>query len=84
VPPGVCSQLHIFADVDAFRCSSPALRRGDLNYQGVAEIVAKQGFVTNSVARMSGAKLKSGKLSLTFRVGGTIDSSRFLRGKNVA
>jgi hypothetical protein len=50
----------------------------------VAEIVAKQGFVTNSVARMSGAKLKSGKLSLTFRVGGTIDSSRFLRGKNVA
>src|SRR5712692_7294831 len=28
---------------------------GDLNYQGVAEIDAKQGFVTNIRARLSGA-----------------------------
>ena len=55
---------------------------GDLDYHGVAEIVAKQGFVTKIVARISGAKLKNGRLSFPFRVGGTIDSPRFFRGKN--
>jgi hypothetical protein len=55
---------------------------GDLGYHVVAEIVAKQGFVTNIMARMSGAKLKKGKLSFPFPVGGTIDSARFVRGKN--
>jgi len=52
-----------------------------MNYQGVAEIVVKQGFVTNIMARMSGAKFKNGKLSFPFRVGGTIDSPIFSRGK---
>ncbi|HET7442915.1 MAG TPA: AsmA-like C-terminal region-containing protein, partial [Terriglobales bacterium] len=53
----------------------------DLNYQGVAEILAKQGFVTNIMARLSGATLKDGKLSFPFRVGGTIENPRFSRGK---
>src|SRR6185437_8004926 len=55
---------------------------GNINYRGVAEIVAKQGLVTNIMARMSGAKLTNGKLSFPFRVDGTIDSPRFFRGKN--
>jgi uncharacterized protein involved in outer membrane biogenesis len=54
---------------------------GDLSYQGVAEIVAKQGFVTNMMARLSGATLKNGKLSFPFRVGGTIESPIFSKGK---
>ena len=53
----------------------------ELNYQGVAEILAKQGFVTNIMARLSGATLKDGKLSFPFRVGGTIENPRFSRGK---
>jgi uncharacterized protein involved in outer membrane biogenesis len=53
----------------------------DLDYQGVAEIVAKQGFVTNIMARLSGATLKNGKLSFPFRVGGTIENPRFSKGK---
>jgi len=61
--------------------SMSASRSGDMNYQGVAEIVVKQGFVTNIMARMSGAKFKNGKLSFPFRVGGTIDSPIFSRGK---
>jgi uncharacterized protein involved in outer membrane biogenesis len=67
-------------DVDGSGSMS-ASGSGDMNYQGVAEIVAKQGFVTNIMARMSGAKLKNGKLSFPFRVGGTIDSPIFSRGK---
>jgi hypothetical protein len=55
----------------------------DLNYQGVAEIVAKQGFFTNIMARVSGATLTNGKLSFPFRVGGTIESPIFSKGKKV-
>jgi uncharacterized protein involved in outer membrane biogenesis len=53
----------------------------ELNYQGVAEIVAKQRFITNIVARLSGATSKNGKLSFPFRVGGTIESPMFSKGK---
>ncbi len=48
-----------------------------LDYRGVAEILTKQGFFTNTIARLSGATLKDGKLSLPFRVSGTIQSPRF-------
>ena len=41
----------------------------------------KEGFFTNTVARMSGASLKNGKLQFPFRVGGTIDSPVFSKGK---
>jgi uncharacterized protein involved in outer membrane biogenesis len=53
----------------------------DLNYQGVAKIVTKQGFFTNTFARMSGATLKDGMLSFPFRIGGTIENPLFSKGK---
>ncbi len=52
-----------------------------LDYRGVAEILAKQGFFTNIMARLSGATLKNGRLSFPFRVGGTIQNPIFSKGK---
>jgi uncharacterized protein involved in outer membrane biogenesis len=52
----------------------------ELNYQGVAAITTKQGFVTNMFGRLEGAKLVDGKLSFPFRIGGTIDSPKFSKG----
>jgi uncharacterized protein involved in outer membrane biogenesis len=53
----------------------------ELNYRGLAEITTKESFFTNTVARLSGAALKDGKLQFPFRVGGTIDSPVFSKGK---
>jgi uncharacterized protein involved in outer membrane biogenesis len=53
----------------------------ELNYQGRAKITTKQGFFTNTFARLSGASLEDGQLSFPFRVGGTIESPVFSRGK---
>ena len=53
----------------------------ELDYHGVAEIVSKQGFVTNLFARLAGGTLKDGKLSFPFQVGGTIDNPVFSKGK---
>jgi uncharacterized protein YhdP len=50
---------------------------GSVDYQGVAEILATQGFFTNTLARLSGATLKNRKLSFPFRVSGTIDNPKF-------
>jgi uncharacterized protein involved in outer membrane biogenesis len=52
----------------------------ELNYRGLAEITTKESFFTNTIARMSGAKLKDGKLQFPFRIGGTIDSPTFSKG----
>ena len=52
----------------------------ELNYQGVAEIVSQQGFVTNLFARLAGGTLKDGKLSFPFHIGGTIDNPVFAKG----
>jgi uncharacterized protein involved in outer membrane biogenesis len=52
-----------------------------LDYRGLAEITTKESFFTNTVARMSGASLKDGKLQFPFRIGGTIDSPVFTKGK---
>jgi uncharacterized protein involved in outer membrane biogenesis len=52
-----------------------------LNYRGLAEITTKESFFTNTVARMSGATLKDGKLQFPFRIGGTIDNPVFTKGK---
>jgi uncharacterized protein involved in outer membrane biogenesis len=52
----------------------------ELNYQGVAEIVSKQGFVTNLFARLAGGTLKNGKLSFPFHISGTIDNPIFAKG----
>ena len=53
----------------------------ELNYRGLAEITTKEGFLTNTVARLSGATLKNGKLQFPFRIAGTIDSPIFSKGK---
>jgi len=52
----------------------------ELNYEGVAEIVSQQGFVTNLMARLAGGTLKDGKLSFPFHIGGTIDNPVFTKG----
>ena len=52
----------------------------ELNYQGVAEIVSQQGFVTNLFARLAGGTLKGGKLLFPFHIGGTIDNPVFAKG----
>jgi len=53
----------------------------ELDYRGLAEITTKESFFTNTVARMSGAALKDGKLQFPFRIGGTIDKPVFSKGK---
>ena len=53
----------------------------ELNYRGLAEITTKEGFFTNTVARLSGATLKDGKLQFPFRIVGTINSPVFSKGK---
>jgi uncharacterized protein involved in outer membrane biogenesis len=53
----------------------------ELNYQGVAEIVSRQGFVTNLFARLAGGTLKDGKLSFPFHIRGTIDNPVFAKGE---
>jgi hypothetical protein len=53
----------------------------ELDYRGLAEITTKEGFFTNTVARMSGASLVNGKLQFPFRIGGTINNPVFSKGK---
>ena len=55
----------------------------ELHYQGVAPIAAKQGFFTNTVARLEGAKLIDGKLSFPFHIDGTIESPKFSKGTKI-
>ena len=51
----------------------------ELNYEGVASITTKQGFLTSMAARLEGAKLSDGKIMFPFRIDGTIDNPRFSR-----
>jgi hypothetical protein len=68
--------------VDLDGSGSVSLSGSDaLNYQGVAEIVSKQGFVTNLFARLAGGTLKDGKLSFPFRIEGTMENPKFLKGR---
>jgi uncharacterized protein involved in outer membrane biogenesis len=53
----------------------------ELNYRGLAEITTKESFLTNALARFSGASLVDGKLQFPFRIGGTIDNPVFSKGK---
>ena len=55
----------------------------DLQYQGVAAIATKQGFLTNTFARLEGAKLVDGKLSFPFRIDGTIENPKFSKGTKI-
>ena len=50
---------------------------GGLDYRGVASVLNSQGFFTNLMARMSGAKLEKGKLSFPIRIEGTLQNPKF-------
>ena len=50
---------------------------GVLDYTGVANVLNSQGFFTNMMARMSGAKSEKGKLSFPIRIEGTLQSPKF-------
>ena len=52
----------------------------EMNYEGVAALTNKQGFLTNTFARFEGAKSKDGKLSFPFRIQGTIENPSFSKG----
>ena len=52
----------------------------ELDYSGVAKITSKQGFFTNTFARLSGATLVDGKLTFPFRISGTIENPAFSKG----
>ncbi|HEX4644772.1 MAG TPA: AsmA-like C-terminal region-containing protein [Verrucomicrobiae bacterium] len=52
----------------------------DLDYQGLAAITTKQGFLINTFARFEGASLKDGKLSFPFQIQGTIENPKFSKG----
>jgi uncharacterized protein involved in outer membrane biogenesis len=68
--------------VDVDGSGSVSLSGSDeLNYRGLAEITTKEGFFTNTIARLSGASLVDGKLQFPFRISGTIDSPVFSKGK---
>lgn len=51
----------------------------ELDYQGIARITTKQGFFTNTFARVAGATVKDGLLSFPFKVSGTIESPAFAK-----
>jgi len=53
---------------------------GGLDYKGVASVLNSQGFFTNMMARMSGAKLEKGKLSFPIRIEGTLQNPKFSEG----
>jgi hypothetical protein len=53
----------------------------ELNCHGLAEITTKESLFTNTIARLSGATLKDGKLQFPFRIRGTIDGPVFSKGK---
>jgi hypothetical protein len=68
--------------VDVDGSGSVSLSGSDeLNYHGLAEITTKEGFFTNTIARLSGASLKRGKLQFSFRLGGTINKPIFSKGQ---
>jgi uncharacterized protein involved in outer membrane biogenesis len=66
--------------VDVDGSGSVSAGSGELNYQGIAAITTKQGFLTNLFGRLEGAKLTDGKLSFPFRISGTIDNPKFTNG----
>jgi hypothetical protein len=68
--------------VDVDGSGSVSLSGSDeLNYHGLAEITTKEGFFTNTIARLSGASLKRGKLQVSFRLGGTINKPICSKGQ---
>ena len=53
----------------------------ELDYTGIAKITTKQGFFTNTFARLAGATVVDGFLTFPFRIGGTIENPAFSKGR---
>jgi uncharacterized protein involved in outer membrane biogenesis len=72
-------QINIaFYGIDVQCSGSLGVRGGGgLDYKGVASVLNSQGFFTNMMARMSGAKLEKGKLSFPIRIEGTLQNPKF-------
>jgi uncharacterized protein involved in outer membrane biogenesis len=72
-------QINIdFYGIDVECSGSLGVTGGEsMDYRGVASVLNSQGFFTNMMARMSGAKLEKGKLSFPIRVGGTLQNPKF-------
>ncbi len=49
---------------------------GGLDYKCVANVLNKQGFFTNILGRMAGARVEKGKLSFPVEIEGTLDSPK--------
>ena len=72
-------QINIaFYGIDV-QCSGSlgVMGEGGLDYKGVASVLNSQGFFTNMMARMSGAKSEKGKLSFPIRIEGTLQNPQF-------
>ena len=50
---------------------------GGLDYTGTANVLNRQGFFTNVMSRMAGAKLEKGKLTFPIRIEGTLQNPMF-------
>jgi uncharacterized protein involved in outer membrane biogenesis len=53
----------------------------ELDYRGVATITTKQGFWTNTFARLGGGTLKNGILSFPFQIEGTIENPKISKAE---
>jgi len=83
------ANLHIVSrtiDIDGYGVDvdgsgSVSLSGSDeLDYRGVAQITTKQGFFTNTFARLSGATVTDRKLTFPFGISGTIKNPTFSKG----
>lgn len=67
-----------FYGIDVSGTGSMSATGGPVDYRGIATIVKKQGFFTNTLARwFKGAKEKHGQLIFSIRVTGTLANPQF-------
>jgi uncharacterized protein involved in outer membrane biogenesis len=55
----------------------------EVNCQGIAQITAPQGFLTNTFARFAGGKIQNGRIFFPFRIGGTVENPTFFKATSV-
>jgi hypothetical protein len=51
---------------------------GSLDYQGTAKLVAAQGPITDLLSSISGVTFADGKLTIPFKIAGTLQRPRFV------
>ena len=75
-------QINVdFYGIDVECSGSLGVMGGEgMDYKGVASVLNSQGFLTNMMARISGAKLAKGKLSFPSPIGKMLEPKVF-RGR---